>query len=154
MTDLAPTDPALNSVLRILVRVSRHDDLVARLAYLVDWRSALTLGRQTTNVEWRIDGRGPRLGLIEDAARKARAERTLMERLLPFRIGRLPGLEQGDVDTLGHVINTAASLDRLQLVRLVMSTYPVMTASNDGQPAVADLPSLVAPYRKVMREAA
>lgn len=154
MGDVIVNDPALNSVLRILVRVSRHDDLVARMVYLVDWRSALTLGRQTTDMEWRIDGRGPRLRLIENTARMIRRDRTLLERILPFRVGRLPCLDDGDVASLTHVIDAAATLDRLQLVRLVMSTYPVMTASNDGQPAVANLPSLVAPYRKVMGEAA
>lgn len=154
MKDTPSIDPALRSVLRALTSVCPHDDLVARLVYLVDWRSALTAGRQATAVEWRIDGRGPRLGLVEAASRAVRAERTLLDRLMPTPTRRLPDLTAEDVASLDHVLAEAARMDRLQLVRLVMSTYPVMTADLDGQPAVADLPSLVEPYRAVMGTAA
>ena len=154
VTQVPVIDPALRSVLRALVRVCPHDDLVARLVYLVDWRSALTIQRQTTAVEWRIDGRGPRLGLMEAASRVVRAERKLLDRIMPTPTRRLPDLAAGDVDSLDHVLKEAARMDRLQLVRLVMSTYPVMTADLDGQPPVADLPALVPPYRAAMGEAA
>jgi hypothetical protein len=147
-------DPALRSVLRALTRVCPHDDLVARLVYLVDWRSALTIQRQTTRVEWRIDGRGPRLGLVEAAARQIRAERTLIDRIMPTPTRRLPDLFAGDVESLDHVLKEAALMNRLQLVRLVMSTYPVMTADLDGQPPVADLPAKVPPYDALMAKAA
>lgn len=147
-------DPALRSVLRALVRVCPLDDLVARLVYLVDWRSAITRGSQTTRTAWRIDGRGPHLADVEAAAREVRDGRTLSDILLPTPTRRLPDLDDESVASLDHVLSDAATMDRLRLVRLVMSTYPVMTADPEGRPPVADLGRMAERYRAVMRRAA
>ena len=135
---------------------SKHDLSNARLTkltYLADWRSALTRGHQMTGIRWIFDQFGPFVYdvkdvaiydpdfVVEDTINMYGAPKTLI-RLVNDRPS--PSLSAEDHEILDWVIETSAKKTWNDFIRLVYSTYPIMSQERGTE---LDLAALAEEYR-------
>lgn len=108
---------------------------VTKMVYLADWRSAIEYGRQMTPLRWTFNHYGPYLDDVVDTARTDSAFE-VKESANPYghpkEVIRLVGDARADLteqekEVLDHVINETAPLYWNDFIRLVYSTYPVVT---------------------------
>lgn len=127
---------------------------LAKMVYLADWRSAITRGEQITETEWIYNHYGPYVREVEETANVDGAfevERTTNvyghdKDLIRLRAGvTAENLTVDDKDVLDHVIETTSSMYWSDFLKLVYSTYPILT-----QPRFAklDLVELARAYKK------
>lgn len=109
---------------------------LTKLVYLADWRSALLSGQQMTAIQWYFNHFGP---YVDDVIRTARGdddfvvtyEKTVYDD--PKSIIELRGkagwasLTTEDLAVLDHVIGITQELSWDKFIRLVYSTYPVLS---------------------------
>lgn len=116
------------------------DDLskarLTKLVYLADWKSAIECSEQMTDVEWVFNHFGPYVDDVADEARRDDAfEVTGTTNLYgdPKEVIKLaksreyPSLTDEDKRILDSVIETTKRQSWNEFIRLVYSTYPVMT---------------------------
>jgi Protein of unknown function (DUF4065) len=109
---------------------------LAKMVYLADWRSALERRRQVTDVEWEFNYYGPYVNDIVSSARADSAfdvQQTVNICGGPKEIVRVrsdveyPSLTEEDTRILDIVIASVAAKSWDDFIRLVYSTYPIVT---------------------------
>lgn len=98
----------------------------ALLAYLMDWRSAVTHARTLSGLVWHRPGpvaRGFRAALSEAAINS--------EGEIAVPPPHYPQVTTGAADVLEHLDRVAIDLPHHQLVRLVNSTHPMLVSDSD-----------------------
>jgi len=109
---------------------------LTKMVYLADWKSALDRGCQMTDIEWRFHHFGP---YVEDVYKAALTNPNfeVVSELNAFgkpkdRIGLVAAanpaeLSEEDRRILDHVIAETQRLSWDAFIKLVYSTYPVLT---------------------------
>lgn len=125
---------------------------LTKMVYLADWRSAILYSRQITNIDWYFNHYGP---YVADVSEVARIDRRfeIVETTTHFgsrkEVIRLRGhyrvfLTSTDRDVLDFVIKSTKSKTFESFIRLVYSTYPVVTSPRG---ASLDLVRLAGEYK-------
>ena len=128
-----------------------------KMVYLADWRSSLVHGHQITPVQWIFNHYGPYVDAVTNSARGDSAldvvvERNLYggpkERIVLRKATGYPSLTEQDTEIMNYVITTCAPLNWDDFMRLVYSTYPVMT---QPKRSTLNLPLLARQYLDAKR---
>lgn len=134
----------------------RRDDLsksrLTKMAYLADWKSALDTGHQMTDIAWEFNHYGP---YVDDVVLSVRNTPglELVDRPGPGRqtvrcvdtaVG-FPSLTDTDRRILDHVVAVTAPRHWDEFIKLVYSTYPVLSSPRYAQ---LDLVDLAERYRR------
>ncbi len=131
---------------------------LTKMVYLADWKSALDREHQITHLDWIFNHYGPWVPDVVDAIRddrnfKIEKKRNVYggpkEQIRLIRPISLPNMPASTQAILQHVVNQTVDLNWSEFIRLVYSTYPVLS-----QPRYVDLdlPSLAKEYRQEMAE--
>jgi hypothetical protein len=125
------------------------------MVYLADWKSAIDLGRQMTEVKWQIDQHGP---YVDDILELAKSDPDFEIETSENVFGSpktLISLKNRKVDfslleseklILNHVIQTTARKNFEEFIKLVYSTYPAITQEKYKK---IDLESLAKEYKTI-----
>jgi hypothetical protein len=112
---------------------------VTKMVYLADWKSVLERGRQVSSITWYFDNYGP---FVWDVAKTTQEHPSLFEmqqtanvfggekllmRLKDENYG-CPSLSDEDRQTLDFVIKQTAPKHWDGFIKLVYSTYPIMSS--------------------------
>jgi len=128
---------------------------LTKLIYLADWRSALVNGRQITDIKWVFDQFGPFVFDVKDTA-AAHPEIFAIEETTtvlgsPKTIVWLRDehyeyeLDPEEEETLDWVIEKSRQMAWNRFIRLVYSTYPILTQERGTE---LNLVELAAEYKK------
>ncbi|MDP9331102.1 MAG: Panacea domain-containing protein [Actinomycetota bacterium] len=111
---------------------------LTKMVYLADWRSAIERGRQLSDVEWYFNHYGP---YVKDVLETARADDAFVLRSEANVFGAdktvigvkpsadNPTLNAEDQEILDFVIHRTERLYWGDFLKLVYSTYPILTQS-------------------------
>lgn len=133
----------LRNVMAYFVANYPHKDELSKarltkMIYLADWKSALDRGRQITDIKWKFHNFGPYVDdvhrvALDDPAFRVEATTTMFGNrkekivLVDKQVdARLPSEEAGILD---HVIEETKRLRFDPFIKLVYSTYPVLTGT-------------------------
>lgn len=126
---------------------------LTKLVYLSDWKMSLNSGRQITPTQWFFNHFGPYVADIEQVARLDDA--FIIERTTNYygglkEIVRLvgvvhPELSQQEIAVIDFTIENTKDLAWDGFIKLVYSTYPIVTESRFDY---LDLPALANEYKK------
>jgi Protein of unknown function (DUF4065) len=131
---------------------------LTKMVYLADWRSAITRGTTLTDIQWRYNHYGPYVNDISDVAladpdlditRTTNAfggNKGIISARPGAKLGRLADEEK---DVLDHVIRETGPLYWNDFVRMIYSTYPVLTRP---QYETLDLLELAKEYDSIKEE--
>jgi hypothetical protein len=109
---------------------------LTKMVYLADWRSALTRGKQLTDVDWMFNHYGPFVYDVIDAVKDdPTLEVVSTENMYgaPKDLVRVaddvsyPSLSEEEKELLDFVIEKSAEKNWDEFIRLVYSTYPIAT---------------------------
>lgn len=109
---------------------------LTKMVYLADWRSAITRGKQITNIVWEFNHYGPYVDDIIDVARSDPSFSVKRGRNLygwPKEVIkaspdiRYESLTEDEKEILDFVIESTAPKYWDEFIRLVYSTYPIVT---------------------------
>jgi uncharacterized protein YwgA len=110
---------------------------LTKMVYLADWKAALDFGRQITPINWRFHHFGPYVDdvhqiALSDPAFVVKSETNyygnLKERIeLVKPAETLVALHDWEKDILNHVIVETKPLNWDSFIKLVYSTYPVLS---------------------------
>ena len=127
---------------------------LTKLVYLADWRSAITRGRQLTDIAWKYNRYGPYVDDITDMAKKDPAFTVVPsvtfygdeKEVIQLRVDFEPEtLSDEDRAILDHVIETTSPMFWDKFIKLVYSTYPIVTQPRFSR---LDLVALAEKYRQ------
>lgn len=126
-----------------------------KLVYLCDWRHVLQTGEQATPISWRFDNYGPFVWDVYDAAKEYDklfridevenmygSKKTL---IVPLNSDYQSNITQSQRDAADHVISQTKNLNWDDFIKLVYSTYPVVSSEKYSS---LDLPKLATEYKK------
>jgi hypothetical protein len=112
---------------------------VTKMVYLADWHHVLKSDRQVTAIKWFFDNYGP---FVWDVKNTAEAEKSLFRVAESSNYYRSPKCEFEMIDhsyrpeltiseqqSLQHVIDSTKELGWDGFIKLVYSTYPIVTSS-------------------------
>jgi predicted nucleic acid-binding OB-fold protein len=109
---------------------------VTKMIYLADWRSAITRGEQLTDLEWEFSYYGPDVSDVKQVAETDPAFEVVPTRT-PYggqkdliRVADdvdYPSLTDDEKELLDYVISSSASKNWDDFIKLVYSTYPIIT---------------------------
>ncbi len=109
---------------------------VTKMVYLADWRSAITRGRQLTDLEWEFSNYGPYVKDVIQVAEMDPAFEVVATKNLygtPKDLVRVaddvvyPSLTEEEKELLDFVVSSSASKNWDDFIKLVYSTYPIVT---------------------------
>jgi hypothetical protein len=125
------------------------------MVYLADWRHSIKEGEQVSDIEWEYNDYGP---FVWDVINEAKENRNLFEvKKTTNYLGKrktkvekrnqvyIPKLNKGEKETIDHVIEETDSMNWEEFMKLVYSTYPVVS---EDQYSKLDLPDLAREYKK------
>jgi uncharacterized protein YwgA len=127
---------------------------LTKMVYLADWRSCLKRGKQMTNIVWEFNFYGP---YVEDVINVVKSDPSFeviqttnqhggyKELISVHEDVTYPTLTSEDKEILDFVINTTKSKFWDDFIRLVYSTYPIVTQSRFS---TLDLEDLARRYKK------
>ena len=111
---------------------------VTKMVYLADWRHLLSFGTQITGIKWYFDNYGPFVWDIKSTAEKNPDLFAIENTSTPYgtpkiifdikNLAYIPALDSNVKDSLDHVIQETKNLSYSQFIRLVYSTYPIITS--------------------------
>jgi hypothetical protein len=132
---------------------------LTKMVYLADWKSAIERGEQLTNLSWEFSHYGP---YVPDVIRLARSEEEFeveqgetiygAQRELvrheteSATAAAYPSLKLEDKDLLDFVIRSVEDKSFTEFVKLVYSTYPIVTQDRYSK---LDLVNLASEYKEV-----
>jgi hypothetical protein len=127
-----------------------------KLLYLADWLSALKHRRQLTGIEWAFNHYGPSVDGVLDSIRsddRFRITKTVdgqgnEEETVRFVSQSVPAFVGDDQLVMDYVVQKAKTKPWDELMRLVYSTYPVLTQRRNK---TLDLPALAEEYERQMQ---
>ncbi len=133
---------------------------LTKMVYLADWKSALERGEQLTDLSWEFSHYGP---YVPDVIRLARSEEDFevkqdetiygdQKELVHHETesgmaGAYPSLEPEDKDLLDFVIRSVEDKSFTEFVKLVYSTYPIVTQDRYSR---LNLVNLAREYKEVV----
>ena len=132
---------------------------LTKMVYLADWKNAIERGEQLTDLSWEFSYYGPyvpevvRLARSDDGFTVEEGENSLGERRELVR--RVPGAAEGeayaslaseDKKLLNFVIGSVKDKRFSEFVKLVYSTYPIVTQERHSR---LDLGALAEEYRRI-----
>ncbi|RWC10331.1 MAG: DUF4065 domain-containing protein [Mesorhizobium sp.] len=137
----------LRNVMAYLIRnyPHKHELSKARLTkmvYLADWKSAIEHQHQMTDIDWQFNHFGPYVDdvhntALEDPAFAVQAEYNmfgkpketivLADKQADFRVS------EQEAEILDHVIQQTKRLSWDPFIKLIYSTYPVLTGVRGGK---------------------
>jgi hypothetical protein len=130
---------------------------VTKMIYLADWHQSITRGTQITNINWYFDSYGPYVPDIKKTVESAPQifDITLTNNSFGYQNAKLALLDKNympktDIDSrisLDHVIETTKGMKWDEFIRLVYSTYPIVSSDRYS---FLDLVSKAKSYRKIM----
>jgi len=109
---------------------------LTKMVYLADWRSAITRGKQITNIAWEFNYYGPYVDDVVDVARNDPAfsvERGINFYGEPKEVIkaspdiRHESLTEEEKEILDFVIKSTAPKYWDEFIKLVYSTYPIVS---------------------------
>lgn len=109
---------------------------VTKMVYLADWKSAIERRKQLTDIKWRFDHYGPFVYDVRDVVEGDAAFEIVPTRNLYGSHKELlkvsddveyPSLNEDEIQVLDHVLEASAKLNWDQFIKLVYSTYPIVT---------------------------
>lgn len=131
---------------------------VTKMVYLVDWKSAIRNNRQLTDVKWIFDRFGPFNYAVFNEIRDDPFFKITITTNLHGQEKTLIGVEENvqypslteeDIDIIDFVIEKTSPLYWDDFIKLVYSTYPIMTSE---RLSLLPLPELAAEYRELLKE--
>jgi hypothetical protein len=110
---------------------------LTKMIYLSDWRHAIKYGTQISSIKWYFDNYGPFVWDIKDEAEKD--DQFMVSELLNAygtpkivislkNAKYIPRLSREEAYSVDHVIETSKKLNWDQFIRLVYSTYPIISS--------------------------
>lgn len=132
---------------------------VTKLVYLADWKHVVDRNERLTTIPWIFNNFGPFVWNIKDTAvlnsrlfdvnteQNLYGSRKTSLSLTPAGESYATSLSDSAVEVLDHVLKTTAPLNFDVFIRLVYSTYPVVTTDR-YEPL--HLEAKAAEYRQVM----
>lgn len=111
---------------------------LTKIIYLADWKSAIERDTQLTEIQWFFNHYGPYVDDVIEVAENDPAfdvKQTFnmygeYKEVISLKNGvDYPTLEEDDKAILDFVIDSSASKNWDQFIRLIYSTYPVLTQS-------------------------
>lgn len=112
---------------------------VTKMVYLADWHHTLNTGRQITDISWIYDNYGP---FVWDVKNTAESEKSLFKVTsssnffggpkCEFEIvnpNYRPSLTDSEQRSLDHVIESTKQAGWDAFIKLVYSTYPIVSSS-------------------------
>lgn len=126
----------------ILSKYPNKSDLsnarVTKMVYLADWRNAILFLRQITGIHWYFDNYGPFVWDIKQTAEANKSLFSSKEITNPYGNPKLllelvqknyiPRIHDDERKSLDHVINQTKDLSWSEFIRLVYSTYPIISS--------------------------
>jgi hypothetical protein len=124
---------------------------LTKMVYLADWKSALERSEQLTDLTWEFSHYGP---YVPEVIRLARSEKDFVvehgktmygdqKELVRHEISSqetsYPSLESNDTELLDFVIRSVEDKSFAEFVRLVYSTYPIVTQERYSKLELVDL---------------
>jgi hypothetical protein len=129
---------------------------LTKLIYLADWKFALKHGRQITNIEWVFDQFGPFVFEVKDVANDNPEIFTVENTETIFGTPKMliklkdgypePVLDVEEKEILDWVIEKSKRLPWNEFIRLIYSTYPILSQDRGTS---LDLVKLADEYRKM-----
>lgn len=125
---------------------------LTKMIYLADWRSAITRNEQITSIRWIFNHYGPYVEDVVNTARNDPSFEIVLTETIRGNIKELlryqghtnfPSLSKDDKEILDFVIETTKSHYWDQFIRLVYSTYPVLSSRRSSE---LDLTALAKEY--------
>ncbi len=133
---------------------------LTKMVYLADWKSAIERGEQLTDLSWEFAHYGP---YVPDVIRMAHSEEDFevergetiygdQKELVRYKAGsdtlqtEYPSLEAEEKDLLDFVIRSVEAKSFTEFVKLVYSTYPIVTQERYSK---LDLVNLAREYKEV-----
>jgi len=111
---------------------------LTKMIYLADWKHAISYGGQISGIKWYFDNFGPFVWDIKNEALNDLELFTVKEILNTYgspkviigmkQIQYLPEITNEEAKSIDHVIETAKKLNWDQFIRLVYSTYPIISS--------------------------
>jgi len=129
---------------------------VTKMVYLADWRSAITRGKQMTEVPWVFHHYGPFVYDILDTAKEDPAFEVVpthnmygapKDLLKVAHDATYLSVGEDEKDILNFVIDSSADKNWDEFIRLVYSTYPILAGERHSK---LDLVELANEYREVI----
>lgn len=110
---------------------------LTKMVYLADWRSAIVYGHQITEIDWFYNYYGPFVSDVVDSIRMDPAFSIIQttnylggeKELVTLTTSAVtwPTLTDQDIEILNHVIEQTSALYWNEFIKLVYSTYPIVT---------------------------
>ncbi|WP_437561129.1 Panacea domain-containing protein [Sorangium sp. So ce542] len=135
---------------------------VNKMLYLSDWRSAITRGTQITDINWKYNWHGP---YVDEVWSTAQANPGLFQltdsqnifgskKQLISAAGEYacPSLSKEDRDIINFVILHTKSKNWDEFIKLVYSTYPIVTQPRGSYLNLVDLARNYARVRGLIAE--
>lgn len=111
---------------------------VTKMVYLADWRQAIQHGSQISSIQWYFDNYGPFVWDVYETAQEYNALFSSEDTWTIFGKRKLqlglkdsayqPSLTDSEKASLVHVIKETSRLNWNDFIKLVYSTYPIMTS--------------------------
>lgn len=158
-------EPTLKDVVAYLCdNYPRSEDLsnarITKMVYLADWKSAIERARQLTGLTWEFNHYGPYVpdvvrmarkeeGFTVETGRNAYGEPRDLIRHMPEaadNTSNYPSLAAEDRKLLDFVINSVKDKNFQEFIKLVYSTYPIVTSDRYSK---LDLVPLARDYAEV-----
>jgi hypothetical protein len=152
----------LESIIAYLCAKYPHKDELSKsrltkMVYLADWVAAMNYGKQLTGIDWVFNHFGPYVADVIQAISRSPDFEVVdtvnafgsEKSLIVFRGSKNVPVSSSTEKVLDFVIEKTAPLSWQSFIRLVYSTYPVLT-----QPryAVLDLPKLAKDYERYRQQ--
>lgn len=152
---------SLRDIVAYICKNYPHEDelsnaRVTKMVYLADWRSAIERDKQLTGITWRFDHYGPFVYDVLDVAREDPAFKvTSTQNMFGSQKELLsvaddvdyPSLDENEIEVLDFVLNSTAAMNWSEFIKLVYSTYPIVTQERYSK---LDLIKLAREYEEMM----
>jgi hypothetical protein len=112
---------------------------VTKLVYLSDWKHAITLKSQITNINWYFDNYGPFVWDIKETAEANPKLFSTRESSNAYGNPKLliglkmeyyvPTLSEAEKRSVDHVIDKTKDLSWSEFIRLIYSTHPIVSSN-------------------------
>jgi len=111
---------------------------LTKMIYLADWKHAITYSHQISEIKWYFDNYGPFVWDIKDEALNNPDTFIVKEVLNAYgspkaiigiiQMQYVPEISKEEEKSINHVIESAKKLNWDQFIRLVYSTYPIISS--------------------------
>ena len=132
----------LKEILAYIIKTyPNKDDLsnarLTKLVYLADWKHVLTHNKQISDIKWYFDNYGPYVKDILKTVENNKCTFVAYETLNIFRESKIlialkqtqygPSISNEEKISIDHIINVTHALNWTNFIKLVYSTYPIMS---------------------------